>query len=405
MKLKFLLILFIILIAKINLAQHPYYYKIDDENGLPSNEVYEILQDDFGYMWIGCDAGLYRYDGFKFLGYTNSKQNGKAISYLRKDTKGRIWCKNFNGQIYRVEDDSLKIIVDNSGLESAAAQFTLDEKSNLWVTNQNKIEKYDEEGKNLQIIYEDKNPLKKAQFSEIIYHNHFIYFSNLGVGICALEIKTKLVKTFPTFFTDEEVYTRFNFNSNKNELFILAENQKNPSFSIFKLEEKLDLQATYKVSESNNRAYTLRFDKQNQPWLCTSNGVFQQNNSQSSLEQIDAKFKGQKISFMFHDKEDNYWFTSLHNGIFIIPNLQLQNYTNNNSNLPTNNISAIIHLKNKQLVAGTYLGQVLKLSSNNQFEVIADKTPNQYTTVKKILETENYLYAGRVIMSVIDKKR
>mgnify|MGYP001811290469 CR=1 FL=1 len=47
-------------------AQHPIFYTIDVDKGLPSNEVYQLVQDDFGYMWIGCDAGLYRYDGFNF---------------------------------------------------------------------------------------------------------------------------------------------------------------------------------------------------------------------------------------------------------------------------------------------------------------------------------------------------
>ena len=35
-------------------AQAPYYYKITEENGLPSSEVYQIIQDDFGYIWVGC---------------------------------------------------------------------------------------------------------------------------------------------------------------------------------------------------------------------------------------------------------------------------------------------------------------------------------------------------------------
>ncbi len=152
--LKRIYIFLLLLVSLASNAQHPYFYKIDDEVGLPSNEVYEVLQDDFGYMWIGCDAGLYRYDGFRFKGYTNPKQNGRSISYLRKDKKGRIWCKNFNGQIYRVEADSLLIIIDNSGKESSASQFAIDEDLNLWVANYNVIEKYDENGGKRKIVYE-----------------------------------------------------------------------------------------------------------------------------------------------------------------------------------------------------------------------------------------------------------
>ncbi len=57
--LKFYLYIFIVISLNYALslfAQEPYYYTINDENGLPSNEVYQVLQDDFGYIWIGCDA-------------------------------------------------------------------------------------------------------------------------------------------------------------------------------------------------------------------------------------------------------------------------------------------------------------------------------------------------------------
>ncbi|MCC6838432.1 MAG: hypothetical protein IT234_07845, partial [Bacteroidia bacterium] len=58
-------------------AQHPFYHTITDEDGLPSSEVYQIIQDSKGYMWIGCDAGLYRYNGFEFKAYKNHKQNSR----------------------------------------------------------------------------------------------------------------------------------------------------------------------------------------------------------------------------------------------------------------------------------------------------------------------------------------
>ena len=33
------------------------------ENGLPSNNVRDIVQDDEGYMWFATDGGLVRFDG------------------------------------------------------------------------------------------------------------------------------------------------------------------------------------------------------------------------------------------------------------------------------------------------------------------------------------------------------
>ncbi len=92
---KYLLVVIYLFSFHSLIAQHPAYYQINDENGLPSNEVYNIVQDNFGYIWIGCDAGLYRYDGFTFKQYTNKRKNGRAISFLQFDEKQRIWCNIF----------------------------------------------------------------------------------------------------------------------------------------------------------------------------------------------------------------------------------------------------------------------------------------------------------------------
>jgi ligand-binding sensor domain-containing protein len=81
-------------------AQHPYYYSLNEENGWPSNETYRLAQDSAGYIWIGCSAGLYRYNGISYKAYTNSTMNSKAISGLRFDRKGQLWCYNFTGQIF-----------------------------------------------------------------------------------------------------------------------------------------------------------------------------------------------------------------------------------------------------------------------------------------------------------------
>ncbi len=43
------------------------YLTVDD--GLTSNKVYDMLQDDDGYIWLGTAYGLCRYDGYRFTNY------------------------------------------------------------------------------------------------------------------------------------------------------------------------------------------------------------------------------------------------------------------------------------------------------------------------------------------------
>jgi ligand-binding sensor domain-containing protein len=36
------------------------------EDGLPSNDVHAVVQTENGFLWVGTDAGLARFDGKRF---------------------------------------------------------------------------------------------------------------------------------------------------------------------------------------------------------------------------------------------------------------------------------------------------------------------------------------------------
>ena len=53
----------------------PTQYKLDvwnDENGLPQNSVHAILQTGDGYLWLGTEEGIARFDGIKFTYFNDS---------------------------------------------------------------------------------------------------------------------------------------------------------------------------------------------------------------------------------------------------------------------------------------------------------------------------------------------
>jgi hypothetical protein len=52
--------------------------------------------------------GLSKYDGTTFVHFENKLQAGRAISHINQDKTGRIWCSNFAGDIFYVENDTLK---------------------------------------------------------------------------------------------------------------------------------------------------------------------------------------------------------------------------------------------------------------------------------------------------------
>ena len=48
--------------------------------GLPDNQVYDMLQDHLGFLWFGLSVGLVKYDGYTFILYRPVADDPMSIS-------------------------------------------------------------------------------------------------------------------------------------------------------------------------------------------------------------------------------------------------------------------------------------------------------------------------------------
>ena len=83
----------------------PYFRHFTTENGLPSSEVYSILEDKKGNLWFGTDRGVARFDGYEFKTFTYfDGLTDNTVFNLQEDNLGRIWMLTFSCRIYYFED-------------------------------------------------------------------------------------------------------------------------------------------------------------------------------------------------------------------------------------------------------------------------------------------------------------
>ena len=69
--------------------------------GLPSAQVYEIVQDQKGYIWFGTDRGLVRFNGYDFEIFTvKDGLSTNVIFKLDIDALGRICCYGKDRKIH-----------------------------------------------------------------------------------------------------------------------------------------------------------------------------------------------------------------------------------------------------------------------------------------------------------------
>ena len=67
------------------------------EDGLPSNVIYYIYRDSKGYLWIGTDKGVARYNGLKFETFTTfNGLSDNEIFFFQEDAYGRLWLGTYN---------------------------------------------------------------------------------------------------------------------------------------------------------------------------------------------------------------------------------------------------------------------------------------------------------------------
>jgi len=72
------------------------------EEGLPQNTVYCILQDHKGFLWVGTEYGLCRYDGYSFKPYQYDPENPSSLSHnlvntIFEDHAGTLWIGTGGG--------------------------------------------------------------------------------------------------------------------------------------------------------------------------------------------------------------------------------------------------------------------------------------------------------------------
>ena len=83
------------------LAQRFRFDEYGQPQGLDNLDVRCMIQDRRGVLWIGTEAGLFQFDGHRFLAVTiPSEQNPEYITGLVEDGSGRIWASTMDTLFY-----------------------------------------------------------------------------------------------------------------------------------------------------------------------------------------------------------------------------------------------------------------------------------------------------------------
>jgi len=152
------------------------------EQGLSQNTIQCILQDKRGFIWLGTQDGLNKYDGYGFTVYAHDPQNPQSLSdnwidALYEDSMGILWIGTRRGGLNRFEpvaetfksytndpQDSLSLS-DNFVLSICESRQTLPSLQGmrrdeaLWIGTTSGLNKFDRETEKFgRYQYDPANP-------------------------------------------------------------------------------------------------------------------------------------------------------------------------------------------------------------------------------------------------------
>jgi len=88
------------------------------ESKFPGGAVNAIAQTTDGYLWIGTDRGLFRFDGFNFIQVSFSSivdASTVPILGLLTDASGSLWVRVQGSDVLRLKNGKLESVAYGSG--------------------------------------------------------------------------------------------------------------------------------------------------------------------------------------------------------------------------------------------------------------------------------------------------
>lgn len=119
----------------LNLAQELVVRTWGAEAGLPQNTVSVILQTREGYLWLGTQAGLARFDGvrFKVYGLAEGLPNVQ-VRALYEDAQRSLWIGTYGGGLSRLRDGQIETFTVEHGLSDInVTALAGDSSGRIWI--------------------------------------------------------------------------------------------------------------------------------------------------------------------------------------------------------------------------------------------------------------------------------
>ena len=396
------------------------------EDGLSQSTVETIYQDSKGYIWIGTNDGLDRYNGYEFKYYKHDKDDKNSIANnyivdIIEDKDGYIWVSTING-LSRInpENDNIKnYYLENANLsDNNLWQILYTKGDKFLVSSINGLNLYDKENDTFNRILFNKDELPSQFIYSLNEDSNGHIWVGTDKGLVELDKDLKLIKSYEDTIGESEVYNVYddlkgnlwvctlgnglfrinlndksvkNYKSSSNESSIVSntirdainDTQGNLWLATDKglcsFDYKTDRFTSYtkKSYERNtlvdNLIFCLFKDRSGSIWVGTYNGISIFNPDTNFMHfksdpHNDNTMSGDIVLGIYKDDDNLVWLGTSEQGINIMDGEKISYINTQNSDLISNVIHDITGYKDKVFI-GTNDGLSVLVKNENDYNI------------------------------------
>ncbi|NME71205.1 two-component regulator propeller domain-containing protein [Flammeovirga aprica] len=129
---QFFILLLLLFFNLLSYAQERNFHHISDASGLTNKVVKDIYRDQKGFLWLGTQNGLHRYDGYEMKIYRSSSEENRSLStndinVIFEDDQQQLWVGTTNNiHIMNTDGEHFTKLITQSpfGTEEFAFEIT-----------------------------------------------------------------------------------------------------------------------------------------------------------------------------------------------------------------------------------------------------------------------------------------
>lgn len=305
--------------------------------GLSQNYVFDMVQDHNGFIWIGTDDGLNKYDGktfkqYRFNALDTQSLAGNSIRNLLIDSNDNLWIGTDNGvSIYNAKLDNFTTFRaeqgnDNTLTDNFVWQIYEDTNQDIWVATEEGLHRFNKEDQSFTHIKVRKisdNTLLNFSAIRTFFQdqkgNYWIsnYDGDFYILTPNLTPDTVLTNQIADTLADNAFKIRqIEYHQRKNHYWLAVDS------SIVILDSNYNLYRQYDLNQPGDPVGEIRsFGKLNDAlyWVGTNNGLYSINPledkaSKHQVSNITPHAFNTNIFKVYVDAEKHIWVGSL-NGL------------------------------------------------------------------------------------------